>query len=83
MVQRMGDQADFEQFDLVQAPSMCIAVIAAGAVPEAEAVHIALFQRSSDAAIRIVDSGNYPQTALILGNGFDPADPLIRAMLPV
>jgi hypothetical protein len=51
----MGDQADFEQFDIGELAALHIAGEAARAVAEAEAAGLALFQRLPRAAIRIVD----------------------------
>ena len=82
-LQRVRDHADFEQVDFGQLAATRRLAKAARAVPEAQPAHRVRSQQPGGAALRLVDPGDDPQSARILCRGFDPADALVAAVLPI
>lgn len=78
----MGDEADLEQLQIEQFAALGTGAAGAGAVAEREAAHGAAPQRETRGAVRIVHRGDDAQAAVVLGGGFDPADPQVGPVLP-
>ncbi len=78
----MGDEADFEEVELGQLAARTAAREAPGAVAEAQPGHGAAAQGQRRGASGIVDRGDHPQAARILGRLLDPADAQFAPVLP-
>ena len=83
MLQRVRDEAHFEQVDFVQLAAFCRAAIAARAEAEAEAVDRAAAEKRGCLTGGIVERGDDAQSARVFLRSFDPADPLLGPVLPV